>query len=95
MKSITLILFTLIGLNSFAQSDTVLYQYRLTIKDITTKGSANLVQEPLRELFRVTPTYQELVGTFIFESYQDITEKDVNNVLTNFTLTKFRREEVK
>ena len=95
MKSLLLILFTVIGLGLSAQSDTVLYQYRITIKDITTKGSSAMIQEPLRDLFRVTPTYQEVLGLFVFESYQDITEKDINNVLTNFIITYFRKEQVR
>ena len=95
MKSLLLILFTVIGLGLSAQSDTVLYQYRITIKDITTKGSSAMIQEPLRDLFRVTPTYQEVLGLFVFESYQDITEKDINNILTNFIITYFRKEQVR
>ncbi len=85
----------MIGLGLSAQSDTVLYQYRISIKDITTKGSSAMIQEPLRDLFRVTPTYQEVLGTFVFESYQDITEKDINNVLTNFIITYFRKEPIR
>lgn len=95
MKSLLLILFTVIGINLSAQSDTVLYQYRISIKDITTKGSSAMIQEPLRDLFRVTPTYQEVIGLFVFESYQDITEKDINNILTNFIITYFRKEQVR
>ena len=95
MKSLLLILFTVIGLGLSAQSDTVLYQYRISVKDITTKGSSAMIQEPLRDLFRVTPTYQEVIGTFVFESYQDITEKDINNVLTNFIITYFRKQQVR
>lgn len=95
MKSLLLILNILIGLGLSAQSDTVLYQYRISVKDITTKGSSAMIQEPLRDLFRVTPTYQEVLGLFVFESYQDITEKDINNILTNFIITYFRKESIR
>lgn len=99
MKSLLLSLIILIGVNLSAQekeqTDTILYQYRISIKDITTKGSSSIIQEHLTDLFRVKPSYQEVIGAFVFESYQDIKEKDVNNALSNFIITYFRREQVK
>lgn len=91
MKQLLLILGFLLTTNLSAQTDTVVYQYRINIKDITSKGSSSLVQEPLKDLFKTTPTYQETLETFIFESYQDVCERDVIKVIPDFTIRQFKK----
>lgn len=98
MKLIVTIITLLIGLNLQAQSDTCSYQYRISIKEITTIGSAKLVQESLQDLFKTEPTYQELLRTFIFESKMDVDTIDVRRILTatGYTeVTYFKKEKVK
>lgn len=91
MKQLLLILGFSLTTNLSAQTDTVVYQYRINIKDITSKGSSSLVQEPLKDLFKTTPTYQETLETFIFESHQDVCERDVIKVIPNFTIRQFKK----
>jgi hypothetical protein len=98
MKSVIVILGLLIGLGVKAQSDTCKYQYRIEIKEITSLGSAKLVKEPLTDLFRTEPKYQEALRTFIFESEQDVDDLDVRQALTSTGYTEviyFKKEKVK
>lgn len=91
MKNLLLILGVLISINLSAQSDTVIYQYRISINEVTTKGSSILIQDPLIDLFKTTPTYQETMEMFLFESYQNICERDVIKVLPNYTIRQFKK----
>ena len=98
MKSVIIILGLLIGLGVKAQSDTCSYQYRISIKEITTIGSAKLVQESLQDLFQTKPTYQELLRTFIFQSNMDVDTFAVRQALTSTGYTEvtyFEKEMVK
>lgn len=91
MKQLLTIISFVISVNLSAQSDTVSYQYRINIKDITTKGSSALIQDPLRDLFKTTPIYQEPIETFIFESSQDVSEKDLAKILPDVTIRQFKK----
>lgn len=98
MKSVIVILGLLIGLGTKAQSDTCKYHYRIEIKEITSLGSAKLVKEPLYDLFRTEPKYQEVLRTFIFESEQDVDDLDVRQALipTGYTeVIYFKKEKLK
>ena len=99
MKLILTIITLVIGLNLQAQSDTTCsYQYRISIKEITTIGSAKLVQESLQDLFQTKPTYQELLRTFIFQSKMDVDTFAVRQALTSTGYTEvtyFKKEIVK
>lgn len=98
MKLILTIITLVIGLNLQAQSDTCSYQYRISIKEITTIGSAKLVQESLQDLFKTKPTYQELLRTFIFQSKMDVDTFAVRQALTSTGYTEvtyFKKEIVK
>lgn len=98
MKLILTIITLVIGLNLQAQSDTCSYQYRISIKEITTIGSAKLVQESLQDLFQTKPTYQELLRTFIFQSKMDVDTFAVRQALTSTGYTEvtyFEKEMVK
>jgi hypothetical protein len=98
MKSVIVILGLLIGLGAKAQSDTCRYHYRIEIKEITSLGSAKLVKEPLTDLFKIEPTYQEALRTFIFESEVDVDTMDVREALivTGYTeVIYFKKEKVK
>lgn len=98
MKSVIVILGLLIGLGAKAQSDTCLYHYRIEIKEITSLGSAKLVKEPLTDLFKIEPIYQEALRTFIFESEQDVDTFDLRQALTSTGYTEviyFKKEKVK
>ena len=82
MKTITIILLSLISTLGFSQSDSITaYQYRISIKDVTNKGSAKLVQEPMTDVFKTIPTYQENLNTFIFESKEDVKQYDLITIL--------------
>jgi len=98
MKLIITVITLLITLNLEAQSDTCSYQYRIGIKEITTSGSAKLVQESLQDLFQTKPTYQELLRTFIFESKVDVDTFAVRQALTTTGYTEvtyFKKEIIK
>jgi len=98
MKSVIVILGLLIGLGAKAQSDTCKYHYRIEIKEITSLGSAKLVKEPLTDLFKTEPKYQEALRTFIFESEQDVGTFDVRQALISTGYTEviyFKKEKVK
>ena len=94
MKSILVILGLLIGLNLKAQSDTSMYHYRIGIKGITNKCGSSLVQEPLTELFKTVPIFQECIETFIFESKEDIEQVEIE-ILLGQTVTYFKKEKLK
>lgn len=99
MKSIITIVALFVSLNVFAGgNDSTLYQYRIGIKDVTTLGSAKLVQEPLFDLFETKPEYQEAIQTFVFTSKVDVDTIKVRQVLqsTAYTeVTYFRKEKIK
>jgi hypothetical protein len=98
MKLIVTVITLLIALNLQAQSDTCSYQYRIGIKEITTIGSAKLVQESLQDLFQTKPIYQELLRTFIFQSKINVDTFEVRQALTSTGYTEvtyFKKEIVK
>ena len=97
MKSVLVILSLLIGLNLKAQSDTSdtsMYHYRISIKGITNKCGSNLIQEPLTELFKTVPIFQECIETFVFESKEDIEQVEIETLLGQ-TVTYFKKEKLK
>lgn len=94
MKSVLVIIGLLIGLNLKAQSDTSMYHYRISIKGVTNKCGSNLIQEPLTELFKTVPTFQECIETFIFESKEDVEQLEVE-ALIGQTVTYFKKEKLK
>jgi hypothetical protein len=91
------ILFFLITVLGFSQNDILSYQYRFIIKDITSTGSAKFVQEPLVDLFKTVPTYQEGLNTFVFESKEDIQKEDIRKNLpySYNEIIFFKRSEIK
>jgi len=91
MKSITIILLSLISTLGFSQSDSISYQYRIGIKDVTSIGSSLMLQEPLTYLFKTKISYQEQLNTFIFESKEDVDEREVSNLLalTSYTVVTY------
>lgn len=98
MKSVIVIIGLLISLNLQAQSDSTLYQYRIVIKEITTMGSAQLIQESLYDLFETKPKFEEALQTFIFESKIDVDTLKVRQALssTSYTeVTYFKKERIK
>jgi len=96
MKTILTLSLLFISLFSYSQTDSV-YQYRIGIKDITTIGSAKLVQEPLTDLFLTTPIFQQDMGTFIFESKQDVNREEVFAILPQGfnNITYFKKSQIK
>lgn len=96
MKTIVTLSLLFISFLSYSQTDS-LFQYRIGIKDITTIGSAKLVQEPLTDLFRTTPTFQSDLGTFIFESKQDIDRQQLLAILPQSynNITYFKKSQIK
>ena len=94
MKSVLVILGLLIGLNLKAQSDTSMYHYRISLKDVTNRCGSTLVQEPLTELFKTPPTFQEQIATFVFESKEDIEQREIE-ALTGYIVTYFKKEKLR
>ena len=94
MKSVLVILGLLVGLNLKAQSDTSMYHYRISLKDVTNRCGSTLVQEPLTELFKTPPTFQEQIATFVFESKEDIEQREIE-ALTGYTVTYFKKEKLR
>ena len=91
------ILFSLITVIGVSQNDVLSYQYRFSIKDITSIGSAKFIQEPLVDLFKTFPTYQECLNSFVFESKEDIQKEEVKKFLPNSynEILFFKRSEIK
>ncbi len=91
------VLFSFITVLGFSQSNILSYQYRFIIKDITSTGSAKFVQEPLVDLFKTVPTYQEGLNSFIFESKEDIQKEDIRKNLpySYNEILYFKRSEIK
>lgn len=81
----------------FGQTNVVSYQYRFSIKDVTSNGSAKLVQDPLTDLFKTTPIYQEGLNTFIFESKEDVKKEELISLLpySYNNITYFKKNEIK
>lgn len=97
MKLTITVLLTLISILGFSQSDSISYQYRIGIKDITSNGSAKLVQDPLADLFKTTPTYQETLNVFVFESKEDIKKEELILILPSSfnNITYFKKHTIK
>jgi hypothetical protein len=91
------VLFSFITVLGFSQSNILSYQYRFIIKDITSTGSAKFVQEPLVDLFKTVPTYQEGLNSFIFESKEEVEEDTVRKFLpySYNQILYFKRNEIK
>lgn len=82
----------------FSQTDSIVaYQYRIGIKDVTSNGSAKLVQDPLTDIFKTFPTYQENINTFIFESKEDVKQHELVTMLpTSYNnIIYFKRNPIK
>ena len=93
------VLFSLITVLGFSQNqnDVLSYHYRFSIKDVTSTGSAKFVQEPLVDLFKTIPTYQENLNFFIFESKEEVEEDTVRKFLpySYNEILYFKRNEIK
>lgn len=90
-------LFTTFNLKAQSE-DSSLFQYRISIKEITSVGSAKLIQEPLFDLFETNPEYQEDLQTFVFESKKDVDTVNVKEALiaTGFAeVTYFKKKKIK
>jgi hypothetical protein len=91
------ILFSLTTILGFSQNDIVSYQYRFSIKDVTSIGSARFVQEPLSDLFKTTPSYQEGLNSFVFESKEDVKKEQIKELLpySYSEIIYFKKNEIK
>ena len=97
MKITTTFFLTVITVLGFGQNDSISYQYRFTVKDITSSTNAKVIQEPLIDLFRVVPTYQEGLNSFIFESKVDVQKEEIRDLLPYAynDIIYFKKNEIK
>lgn len=98
MKNLVVILLVTITNNLFSQqSDTLQYQYRIQINEITSTGTVKFVEEPLYDLFKCKPIWYEGISTFIFESKEDVKKEDVSRYLPSAfsVITSFNQEVIK
>jgi len=95
MKKLVVIL-SLLSSTCFSQTDSI-FHYRITIKEINSSSSAKLVQPTLVDLFKTTPTYQEGINSFVFESKENVKKEEVLIVLplSYNEITYFKKDVLK
>jgi hypothetical protein len=72
------------------------YSYKFNIKNITSRGEAKVITDPLRDNFKTFPTFNPETKYFEFMAIEKVTEEKLNAILdqNGYRLLSYQRTEV-
>jgi hypothetical protein len=92
MKKVLSIAFIFLFVQAYSQT----YTYKFSIKNVSNRGEAKAITDPLRDNFKTFPTFNPDTKYFEFTATEKVTEEKLNAILDQkgYRLLSYQRTEV-